>query len=274
MIKTNTNQTKQLAKEATDELIEDVEAGKSEKLKAYLTMMGKFHRFSLGNVLLIGSQKPNASRVAGYRNWKKLGRQVKKGERAIRILAPMVRRNRRQEEQEDDEEEDPVTFFKTVYIFDVSQTDGKQLAEFAKVAGDPGKYTDRLKGYVANLGIKLEYSNSIGPAEGLSAKGRIILREGLSAAEEFSVLVHEISHELLHQSGEAKKNKTVQETEAEAVAFVVCQAIGLETNTAASDYIQLYEGKKDTLLESLERIQQTAVQIINQVLADQKRCSA
>ena len=273
MIKTNTNQTKQLAKEATDQLIEAVEAGKSEKLKTYLAMMGKFHRYSLRNVLLIGTQKPDASRVAGYGTWKKLGRQVKKGERAIRILAPMVRRNKRQQEEGEDQEKN-VTFFKAACVWDVTQTDGKPLAEFAKVAGDPGKYTDRLKDYVASQGIKLEYSSSIGHAEGLSAKGRIILREGLSPAEEFSVLVHETSHELLHQSGEAKKNKTMQETEAEAVAFVVCQAVGLETNTAASDYIQLYDGKKETLLESLERIQQTAVQIINQVLPDQKRCAA
>ncbi len=273
MIKTNTNQTKQLAKEATDQLIEAVEAGKSEKLKAYLAMMGKFHRYSFGNVMLIGAQKPNASRVAGYRTWKKLGRQVKKGEKAIRILAPMVRRNKRQQEEGDDQEEN-VTFFKTVCVWDTTQTDGKPLPEFSEVAGDPGKYIDRLKGYVASRGIKLEYSNSIGRAEGLSAKGRIILRKNLSPAEEFSVLLHELSHETLHQGEEPTKNKTVQETEAEAVAFVVCQAVGLDTNTASSDYVQLYDGKKETLISSLERIQQTAADIIDNLMPEQKRSAA
>ena len=215
--------------------------------------------------------------MAGYRTWKKLGRQVKKGEKAIRILAPIVRWKKcqeKQEDQQDNEEEDPVTFFKTAYIFDVSQTDGQPLAEFAKISGNPGEYFDRLKGYVASQGIKLEYSNSIGRAEGFSAKGRIILRKNLSPAEEFSVLLHEFSHEALHQGEEPTKNKTVQETEAEAVAFVVCQAVGLDTNTASSDYVQLYDGKKETLISSLERIQQTAADIIDNLMPEQKRSAA
>jgi O-succinylbenzoate synthase len=108
-------------------------------------------------------------------------------------------------------------------------------------------------------GIALEYADlSIG-VDGWSAGGRIGIRTGLSPAEEFSVLVHEFAHELLHGTGKRwLVNRTVRETEAEAVAFVVCEAIGLETNQAAADYIQLYDGDRDTLLNSLDRIQRTA----------------
>jgi hypothetical protein len=99
-------------------------------------------------------------------------------------------------------------------------------------------------------------------ADGVSRGGRISIRPGLAPAQEFSVIVHELAHELLHRGEDRPQSKTVRETEAEAVAFVVCQAIGLETGTAASDYIQLYDGKTDTLAASLNRIQYIASEII------------
>ena len=249
-----------MASQAMDELVTAVEAGQSEQLKTYLAMMGRFHRYSLGNQLLISFQRPNATRVAGYRTWSQLGRRVKRGEKAIRILAPIMWRTK----NEDDE--DKVVSFRSACIFDVSQTEGKPLAEFAKVNGDPGAQTVRLRDLIVSKGIKLEYSNAIGPAQGLSAEGRIVLREDLGPAEEFSTLAHELAHQMLHQRQEAPTDKTVQETEAEAVAFVVCQATGLDTNSAASDYIQLYDGRKDTLIESLERIRQTAGEIIEGIM--------
>ena len=92
------------------------------------------------------------------------------------------------------------------------------------------------------------------------------MRKGLSPAEEFSVLAHELAHELLHRAEEGKRSsRTVLETEAEAVAFVVCQAVGLEAAGAAADYIHLYQGSKETLLESLERIREAAVKIIGAI---------
>ena len=251
-----------------DELVAAVEAGKSEQLRAYLAMMGRFHRYSLGNQLLISFQRPDATRVAGYRTWIQLGRRVKRGEKAIRILAPIMWRTKNEDEEE------KVAAFRAACIFDVSQTDGKPLAEFAKVNGDPGEYASRLRGLVADNGIKLEYSNAIGSAQGLSAEGRIVLRRDLEPAEEFSTLAHELAHEMLHQSGESSRSKTVRETEAEAVAFVVCQAIGLDANSSASDYIQLYDGDKKTLIESLERIQQTAGEIIRGVTPHEQQAAA
>ena len=104
-----------LARDAMDKLVSAVEAGKSETLKAYLALVAKFHRYSVGNMLLIAAQQPHATRVAGFRTWQRLGRRVKSGETGIRILAPL--RFRRTEEDEEDEE---VRAFRTVCVFDVS----------------------------------------------------------------------------------------------------------------------------------------------------------
>ncbi len=103
-------------------------------------------------------------------------------------------------------------------------------------------------------------------AEGVSIGGTILLKASLAPADAFSVLVHELAHERLHQDpGNRPKERTVREAEAEAVAYVVCQGIGLDVNTASSDYIQLYDGDKKTLIASLERIQRTAAEILEAV---------
>ncbi len=244
-------------RKAIDELVAAVEAGQSARLTAYLSAMARFHRYSLGNVLLIGMQCPQASHVAGFRAWQRLGRRVRKGGRGIRILAPIVRRGK-----VDENDSERVVAFKTICVFDVSQTEGKPLPELGRVAGNPGEFVQRLKALVGDHGIELEYVNLAVNVDGWSGGGRIGIRDGLAPAEEFSVLVHEFAHELLHQSERNRGTRTVQETEAEAVAFVVCEAIGLDTNTAAVDYIRLYDGNRDTLLASLDRIQRTARMII------------
>lgn len=264
-----TDRAKKVSEQAFEELIRAVEAGKSQKLIEYLKAMAKFHNYSLNNAILIGFQKPDATRVAGYRTWQKLGRFVKKGEHGIVIMAPIVYRKKIEPEEDDDKEieEETVTIFKTVHVFDISQTDGKPLPEFARVDGDPGIYTERLRKYVSSKGIKLEFREAIGSAEGMSCGGVIKLKKGLSVAEEFSVLAHEVAHELLHKSRDnISKDKKVREIEAEAVAFVICSGIGLEVNSSSSDYIQLYDGDKETLMESLGRIQRTASEILEAVL--------
>ncbi|MCK4340432.1 MAG: DUF1738 domain-containing protein [Phycisphaerae bacterium] len=244
-------------RQAMDELMAAVETGHSARLTAYLSMMARFHQYSLGNVLLIGLQCPQASRVGGYHAWKQLGRRVRKGERGIRILVPVVHRRK-----SDDEDAVRVVAFRTACVFDVSQTEGKPLPELGRVGGDPGTFAGRLKALVADHGIELEYMDLAAGVDGWSSGGRIGIRHGLSRAEEFSVLVHEFAHELLHRSKADRGARAVRETEAEAVAFVVCEAIGLDTNTAAADYIHLYDGNRDTLLTSLGRIQRTASTII------------
>lgn len=215
-----TNQARRISVQAFDTLFKAVEAGKSETLVEYLKAMGRFHNYSLANAMLIQYQKSKATRVAGYRNWQKLGRFVKKGEQGIAIMAPIIWRKRNKEENTDEEK---ILAFKTAYVFDFSQTDGQPLPEFAQVGGEPGEYTKRLKSFIAKRGIELKYSDVIGSVQGLSGGGTIVIKANLQPAEEFSVIVHELSHEILHHSREAvPASKTVREVEAEATAYVVC----------------------------------------------------
>ncbi len=264
------DEVRRVAREAFEQLVKDVEAGKSDTLQAYLKAMGRFHRYSVGNAILIQLQKPKATHVAGFRAWQRLGRYVKKGEHGIAIMAPVVyqKKTRSAEDDNDNRDEDTVSIFKTAYVFDIRQTDGKPLPEFARAQGDPGVYLERLERFVSGKGIKLERHEDLRMAEGVSIGGTILLKAKLAPAEDFSVLVHEAAHEVMHQDpGNRPKEKTVREAEAEAVAYVVCQGIGLDVNTASSDYIQLYNGDKKTLMQSLERIQRTAAEILEAVTA-------
>ena len=197
---------------------------------------------------------------------------MKKGEHGISIMAPVVWRRKAQKDTQQQEQNDPddevVSTFKTAYVFDISQTEGKPLPEFARAKGDPGSYRERLERFVASRGIKLERGD-LRIAEGVSVGGTILLKASLAPAEEFSTMVHELAHEMMHQDPTKRpKEKTVREAEAEAVAYVVCLGIGLDANTASSDYIQLYNGNKKTLMDSLERIQRTAGEILEAVTDD------
>ena len=252
---------------ALQELEEALRAGKSQALTEYLAVLSRFHNYSMRNIMLIAMQAPDATHVAGFNAWKKLGRTVKKGEKGIRILAPMAYRKKNATDQKEASDDDESTKqvlagFKVVSVFDVTQTEGKELPELAEIGGDPGHFLSRLKKLIASKDIELTYEQLDGSTLGLSKDGAISIQQDLPAPEAFSVLVHELAHELLHK-GERRKelNKKVKETEAESVAFVVCTAIGLEPSTRSSDYIQLYQGDAETLAAALDNIQKTANQI-------------
>ena len=259
-------QAKQIVSAAIEQLSQALERGHSETLRNYLAAIGRFHRYSLRNVMLIASQNPTATHVAGFHAWHKLGRFVKKGEKGILILAPIVRAKSQSVEQTETDESSTAVAFRAAHVFDISQTDGQELPEIGNVKGDPREYRDRLGKFVIDQGILLEYSQDIAPARGTSAGGKITLLPGQSPAEDFSTLAHEVAHELMHRDERrASTSKRSRETEAEAVAFVVCQATGLETGSAAQDYIQLYEGDAKLLSESLEYIQHTATRILDAI---------
>lgn len=249
-------------------LIEQLEAGHSEALTNYLTAMSRFHHYSFGNVMEIARQMPTATRVAGFFAWKQLGRFVKAGSKGIRILAPIVGVRRKTDEEA--AKSDPIypnkpvlVGFRSAYVFDISQTDGVDLPEMREVSGDPGENLDRLTAFVRSHGIQLAYSDDLKGALGMSYGGRIAILSGQTKAEEFSTLVHETAHELLHKAERrTATTKTVRETEAEAVAFVVGKAVGPVTGSASADYIHLYHGNASLLAESLEVIQQTASVIL------------
>ena len=190
---------------------------------------------------------------------------MKKGEKGILILAPIVQPKPGKEEDQD-EVSPSVAGFRAAYVFDVSQTDGKELPQIGVVQGDPQDYRERLGNFAHAQGISVEYSWEIAPARGMSSGGRITLLPGQSPAEEFSTLAHELAHELLHR-GERRGStpRRIRETEAEATAFVVCHAVGLETGTAACDYIQLWNGDAQLLTESLGYVRQAVSQMLTAV---------
>ena len=272
------NPTQQLIKQAVDYLIQQLEAGKSETLTAYLNAMAQFHSYSFGNILQIARQKPDATRVAGIRAWNELGRYVKKGEKGIQILAPMIgyRRMKNDAEQEPSKQPDakpaPMLIgFRAVYVFDISQTEGADLPELEHgITGEVGAYRDRMLDFLARQNIALEFNEKIAPALGVSYGGKIALLPGQSKAEEFTTLVHETAHELLHKAERRTiTTQTVRETEAEAVAFIVGQAVELELGTSSADYIQLYHGNAALLAESLEVIQRTSAVILAALRAEE-----
>ena len=199
----------QRTKEAVDFLVAALESGHSEVLTAYLGAMAKFHSYSFGNIMLIARQKPDATNVAGLRTWNSLGRFVKRGEKGIFILAPMVGRRSTKDVATDEPSQDATTEgqrtlygFRAVYIFDIGQTEGKELPTLTEVNGDVSGYRERLFKFVEAQSVELSFSERIAPAKGLSYGGKITLLSGMQPAEEFSTLTHEIAHEMLHRAEE------------------------------------------------------------------------
>jgi hypothetical protein len=262
-------------------LAQALEAGQSDALSSYLRAMGKFHHYSFTNIMLIATQKPTATHVAGIRTCNQLGRRVKKGEKGILIFAPLVGWKRKPEEAKPTSrrkknaavpaaEAERVSYllgFRGVYVWDVAQTEGDELPTLSNtVQGDVTETLPRLIEFVASQQIKLEFSDKISPARGMSYGGMIRVLPDLQPTETLSTLVHELAHEMLHKAERRTlTTKTVRETEAEAVAFVVCHALGLDTGTGSADYIQLYHGDAKLLAESLEVVQRTASIILGAI---------
>jgi len=261
----NSENIKKVTNQAIEQLVEVLNAGHSEALTRYLGAMAKFRAYSFLNVLLILKQYPNAGRVAGYRTWQSLGRQVRKGEKGIMILAPLFRKiQEKKEESDNSEEARRLSGFRAVYVWDEQQTTGADLPQIGKITGDPSVYLERLEQFVQSKGIALTYSDAIAPAKGMAENGKITLLPGQSLAETFATLVHELAHSDLHFTDRRKDtNKRIRETEAEAVAYVVCTAIGLNPGTGSQDYIGLYGGDSNLLLASLEYVQTTASHILD-----------
>jgi len=264
-------QQRQTAKEViaanVKSLIEQLEAGHSDALTAYLDAMSRFHNYSFGNILEIARQKPHATRVAGMYAWNQLGRKVKRGEKGIRILAPIIgiKRKKDEEAERDITKQNTrvLVGFRNAYVFDVEQTEGAELPAMHEICGDAGENHDRLVSFVKRQGIELVFTDKIAPALGMSYGGRIAILPGRSKAETFATLVHELAHEMLHKAERrTTTTKVVRETEAEAIAFVVGKAVGLEVGSASADYIHLYHGNASLLAESLEVIQQASAVIL------------
>jgi len=150
-------QIKQITNKAVEQLIAALNEGRSETLTQYLAAIGRFHRYSLRNVMLIASQKPAATHVAGFHTWHKLGRFVKKGEKGILILAPIVRRKNESAEQNETDESSTAVGFRAAYVFDISQTDGQELPAIGSFNGDPREHREHLAKFVPEQRIALPW---------------------------------------------------------------------------------------------------------------------
>ncbi len=268
-----------LKKKCTEMVAQLIAAVKTEmndsKILEYLEFCSRFHNYSFHNRLLIWMHRPNATLVAGFKTWAKMGRYVKKSEKGIPILAPMTIKVRKEQDEREDQDMDDIleqdhqpeviTRFKVVYVFDVSQTDGDPLPEapdITAVSGDASRLLPALERIVQSQGIGLSYVESL-PRDtlGISKKGRIDILVSLDTAQRFSVLVHEFAHELLHGSWErANLLKKVKELEAEATAYVVLKHFGLKGK--APQYLALYRVEEVDIMASLDRIVSTASRII------------
>jgi len=281
-----TSELKRKCTEIINELVQATKKAKSdEQVLNYLEFCSRFHNYSFGNRLLIWAYKPDATFVAGFRAWQKMGRYVKKGEKGIPIFAPMKIRVRKKEDwdpelelepfddevaEPDDTEDDVevITRFKVVYVFDVSQTEGDPLPETPgtlAVSGDASRLLPALESAVSEQNIQLTYVDKIAGSKkvvGRSSMGKIEILSSLDTASRFSVLVHELGHELLHGPWERAGglSRKIKELEAEATAFVVSKHFGLETK--APTYLALYRVEEVDIMASLDRIVSTASRII------------
>ena len=247
--------------------IDDVRA--SEDFRQFLEVQARFHRYSWHNTLLIASQRPDATQVAGYRTWQSLGRQVRTGERGLMILAPCT--YRREAQPKDTTEGDTETiegiYFRVVHVFDVAQTDGEALpsVEVPTVqAVADGLLSDLLR--VADArGIRVNFGPLPSGAFGASKRGAIDIDNQHPTGQQAKTLAHELAHERLHWDNDGPLTRSIAELEAESVAYVVCTHFGLDVEVRSSRYIALWQGDSKALRASLERIATTARDIIDAV---------
>ena len=270
-------------------LIEEIKNEESsEIILDYFNFCSKFHKYSFYNRILIWLTRPEATLVAGFRAWQKFGRKVRKGESGIPIFAPMRVKRKHEpkpdergivEEMEGDvkqEEDRTVTLFKVVYVWDVSQTEGEPIPEAPdalSVIGEAGSILPLLEGYISSCNIRLDYVGDLGSAQGVSMVGQIAVSKSLTDEEKFHVLAHELAHELLHSREERiALSKKLKETEAEAVAYIVCRHFDLETK--APTYLAIYKAKDVDIRASLDRIVSTASKVIKGIETQEQQRKA
>ena len=284
-------------KEITDRLEQGItELFDSERYKEYLQVMSKFHNYSFNNTLLIAMQKPDASLIAGFNAWKNnFGRNVMRGEKGIRILAPSPYKIRQEVEKKDPQtgktviggDGKPVTetkeiqipAYKVVAVFDVSQTEGRELPSISanELTGDVEQYEDFFAALEKTSPVPMGFEKIEGTAHGyyhLEEK-RIAIDEGMSELQNLKTAIHEIAHAKLHdidlnapqEEQPDRPDRRTREVQAESVAYTVCQHYGLDTSDYSFGYVAGWSSGRELaeLKSSLETIRATAAEIINSI---------
>jgi len=258
-----------------EQLADETDAARqSELFRNYLRTSAAFWNYSWHNQMLIWKQKPDASFVGGFNTWLKCGRFVRKGEKGIAILAPMFFKDKKQTADGNGEETQRI-WFKVVYVFDISQTDGTPLPELpTQSVGARGQdMLDRLLRFVESRGITVKFVEKckLNGAAGTSRGNEIEIRTSeTDVTSQAATLAHEIAHSLLHWAADGKKitsrdgkeiDKQQRELEAEATAYTICSYFGIR---APSDfYLATYKVTPAMLLEAVETIAATVKTILS-----------
>ena len=284
-------------KEITDRLEQGItELFDSERYKEYLRVMSKFHNYSFNNTLLIAMQKPDASLVAGFSAWKNnFERNVMKGQKGIKIIAPSPYKIKQEMQKIDphtqkpiigkdgkpvtEEKEVTIPAYKVVSVFDVSQTEGKELPDIAvdELTGDVDRYKDFFAALEKTSPVPIAFENIEGGSHGyyhLEDK-RIAINEGMSELQTLKTAIHEIAHAKLHDidlnapkdEQQPHVDRRTREVEAESVAYTVCQHYGLDTSDYSFGYVAGWSSGRELseLKSSLETIRSAAAEIINSI---------
>lgn len=260
MSKTSTRTDKlQAAHERLQEAVEQIVSG--DDWQRMLKVASMFHRYSFNNHLMIFLQRPDATVVAGFNRWKSLGRFVKKGEKGIAIFAPCKYRTKIETDDGEEKTLSQLRGFRVVHVFDISQTEGEELPDLDAVRprlldGDaPEGIWDGLVGQAAAAGfevVRYRRGSENGYCDFLSKQ--ISVRPDVAPAQAVKTLIHELGHALLH-SEESPRSKEVAEVEVESVAYIVCDAIGLDSGDYSFPYVARWaEGATDLLRETGERV--------------------
>lgn len=297
---------KQTNKDRMREIVDSIENGikelfESDKYRQYLATMSRFHRYSVNNTMLIYMQRPDATHVAGFNKWRdQFGRNVLKGEKGIRIIAPTPYKKKIEEIKTDPETNAPVLdadgkaiieekeiripMFKVVSVFDVSQTAGKPLPQLAAdLSGNVQQYEVFMEALRRASPVPMEIKSVARDTDGFfSAKAQsITIRAGMSEVQTVCAAVHEIAHAKLHDyehmteladDGETilvpgEKSRNTEEVEAESISYAVCQYYGIETGENSFGYIATWSKGKELkeLRASLETINKTASELITDI---------
>lgn len=268
----------------TAELLKDLKKGVTEMVEdgryvEFLDVFAKFHQYSFSNMMLIHFQRKNAGRVAGFKAWQtKFGRHVKKGAKAIWIIAPNTRKGKKTEYDDNgnaiEKEFTYVSSFRAVPVFSEYDTEGKELPEIENLvkdlSGDVANYEKTLKALEKATTAKITYDE----IEEDGCKGYfvpesniIVIRKGMNQAETVSCLVHEIAHSILHCKGGDEENvsRGTKELEADSVAYIVCRMLGFDTGEWTFGYVSTWakENTMETLCNKLDIIGKTSDKIIN-----------
>ena len=283
-------------KEITDRLEQGIaELFDSERYREYLKVMSKFHNYSFRNTVLIAMQKPDASLVAGFSAWKNnFERNVMKGQKGIKIIAPSPYKIKQEMQKIDphtqkpvigkdgkpvtEEKEVTIPAYKVVSVFDVSQTEGKELPDIAvdELTGDVDRYKDFFAALEKTSPVPIAFENIEGGSHGyyhLEDK-RIAINEGMSELQTLKTAIHEIAHAKLHdidlnapKDEQPRVDRRTREVEAESVAYTVCQHYGLDTSDYSFGYVAGWSSGRELseLKSSLETIRSAAAEIINSI---------